>query len=303
VWIALKMLKDIDVIKVIFTVQEECGVIGAANIDQTFLEDIGYYLEGDRKGSGDIITTYFSSAMTSPAFDEKIFSIGKYYGYEKSDGVFTDVCTLYEMNEVSAINVSVGYYNAHQNNEYTIWEELVNALYYMKALVNQIGNKKFPVEVEKYSFRKNRWGHYNYDYDYAYGYGSNESFKDYDDFDAYYEAKYGGNKMDKKKEEEKENTNHNTDFMLSHKKVLEQYGSFHDKEEEEEEDTSHDSENCIAHIDEFYQALIDIDCEICNPFTFERIKYFCNCGEPLVKRKFTLFCKVCQTHKLEEYVH
>jgi len=243
IWLVLEMLREFDTIKVIFTVQEEIGAIGADAIDQTFLADIGYYIEGDRKGSSDIITSYFGSSMVSDEFDEVIKKVGVLYGYKESDGLFTDVCTLYEMNEASAINISVGYYNAHTDQEYTILEELENALDYTKALVTLLGKLKYKVDVIPYKYKSYK--------------NNNKYFGDIYDEDFYWESNASNSK----------------------EKELE----------------------CFSHTDETAQGLVDIECITCNPLESDSSGYYCGCGEELQKRKYSLFCPICQTHKIKDY--
>ena len=162
VWLALQLLEKLEKVKVILTVSEEIGLIGAMGIDQTFLTDIGYYIEGDRKGDGDIITDYYGESMISGEFRAIIYEIGLEYGYSHAIGSFTDICELYQMNEVSAINISVGYYNAHQDTEFTIYEELVNAKEYALNLIESLGNEKYGVTVEKID----KYSYYNDAYDF-----------------------------------------------------------------------------------------------------------------------------------------
>lgn len=255
VWLALILLEKLEKIKIILTVQEENGCIGASNIDETFLTDIGYYIEGDRKGSSDIINNYFHSQMTSETFDKIILTTGKKYGYSISDGAFTDICELYKMNSVSAINVSIGYYNAHRNDEYTIYEELINAKNYVFDLVKVLGNIKYPVKIKDNSIKQN----------------FHTSFNDYDflkDHYSFYE-----NTIDSISEIENKNYNKNEI----------EYGT------------------CETHVDESFQDLIDMDCKKCNPIISTTTFKYCGCTSELHERKFSYFCPICQTHKLNKY--
>jgi len=111
-----------------FFSNEEVGRIGSSKVDMEFFSDCGFLLQGDRRGSGDIIC----DSICSKDFLDLLELVGASFGYSKGIGSYTDVTKLSERNVgVSCANLSIGYYNAHMDSEYTIWEELLNARYYI----------------------------------------------------------------------------------------------------------------------------------------------------------------------------
>lgn len=140
IYIGLKLLQSPEIknIRVIFFANEEVGFVGSNNIDDSHLQGITFAIQGDRKGSGDIID------YTSKRFDKRIALINKRFGYKKAIGSVTDVISLHTDNRlnVSVMNVSVGYYNPHTKNEYIILSELYNAYHYIHAVFEALQYEK-----------------------------------------------------------------------------------------------------------------------------------------------------------------
>ena len=128
IFVALKLLKEIDNIKVLFTVEEETGGTGAqeAAINIDFFSDVMYLIQADRRGSHDLIVHTNGIDSASPDFIKRISSISKQYNYFNAHGTFTDVGILAEETRISGINVSCGYYHEHTEKEYTNYTELLN---------------------------------------------------------------------------------------------------------------------------------------------------------------------------------
>ena len=58
--------------------------------------------------------------------------------------MLTDILAIKENNiELSAINVSVGYYNPHSSNEYIIVEDLLKATSFVKECIKELGYSKY----------------------------------------------------------------------------------------------------------------------------------------------------------------
>lgn len=131
---ALWLLKNVPVGKAIFTVDEEVGAIGAENLDMSYLNDVGYMLQTDRRGNGDLITDYMGTTTGSKEFLDVVIPAGKRFGFEEDSGVFTDVMILGPKGEISAVNISSGYHNPHSKSEYVLVSEATNTLNYMFSL-------------------------------------------------------------------------------------------------------------------------------------------------------------------------
>lgn len=160
IFIALKLLKEIDNIKVLFTVEEETGGTGAreaaANVD--FFSDVMYLIQADRRGSHDLIVHTNGIDSASPDFIKRISSISKKYNYFNAQGTFTDVGILAEETRISGINVSCGYYYEHTEREYTNYTELLNCYKFIKSIILETKdeNKFYTIEVpeRKYGYVK-----------------------------------------------------------------------------------------------------------------------------------------------------
>lgn len=164
-WIILQLLKSLsDKISFIFSSQEEHGgVINKIAIDNT------YAIVLDRKGNSDIIGTANSYCCTD--LETEIAEIGKMCGYTPCSGVFSDADAL--SKNVGVVNLSVGYYNAHSNSEYTNIDDLLKALIFTKALIKKIPNKKYDIPEPRFSnfaFGVGKFKKYDYnelDWDYT----------------------------------------------------------------------------------------------------------------------------------------
>lgn len=101
--------------RIIFTAEEECGGIGAQNIPVERFEDAAYIIELDRKGHNDAIRISGRTRLCSKEFIELFEQLG----FNEATGVFTDVNVLKpKAPQVNMINLSIGYFEPHTNNEY-----------------------------------------------------------------------------------------------------------------------------------------------------------------------------------------
>lgn len=144
VWVALQLLKSLDVLKVAMFVQEEKATYegyqhGSDVCDLSFFDDVKYVLQCDRKGSGDLVT--FCTKRELRLCDDDFIPQGilQKYGYAPVEGGVTDVVHLKERGlQLSCCNISCGYYNAHKPEEYTELAELMNCLEFVKTIVQTL---------------------------------------------------------------------------------------------------------------------------------------------------------------------
>lgn len=134
IWIALKLLKRFPVIKCAFFVGEEIGCIGSEHARMDFFKDTRFVLQGDRRGSSDLIVSIFNDLCSEEFLEDINFQV---FGYAITDGLSTDVGTLKDNGlGVSCINASCGYYNPHDPyNEYTVKKDLVNCLRFFEYII------------------------------------------------------------------------------------------------------------------------------------------------------------------------
>ena len=107
-------------IRFIFTADEEVGGLGACKVFKEKLEDAAYIIELDRRGGRDLIQESGGTRLGTDEFckwfeDE---------GFVKDHGLYTDVNEFkITAPKVNMVNLSIGYYNPHTNNEYLDIEE------------------------------------------------------------------------------------------------------------------------------------------------------------------------------------
>jgi hypothetical protein len=175
-WIGLKCLESFEVIKVAFFVGEEIGCVGSSKCDMEFFADARFVVEADRRGSGDLITNISGMKIASDAFLNS-FDYAS-FGYKSTSGLMTDVLELSERGVgVSCINMSCGYYNPHTDEEFTIIDDLLNAL----DLVEHIVTTCTDVYPHKAEYSYSRYG-YGYGCGYGYGHGYIGLKEDDDDY-------------------------------------------------------------------------------------------------------------------------
>lgn len=124
VFIALEALRKYESLKVAFFREEEIGCRGSSNADMGFFEDCRFVIQCDRKGNSDLVTNIGCTELCSEKFMRDIHP--EKWGYAPSQGMMTDVEVLRENGlNVSAVNISCGYYNPHTDHEITVKRDLV----------------------------------------------------------------------------------------------------------------------------------------------------------------------------------
>ena len=137
IYICLHCLYCLPDLKVCFTTQEEMGCIGAevAGLNIDFFDNCRFLLQADRMGGQDLITHTNGIDITSDEFLEDIDSLLEKYKYKEARVTMTDVGTLKENINLSAVNISCGYYCAHTHKEYGNLTELNNCLNFILDII------------------------------------------------------------------------------------------------------------------------------------------------------------------------
>lgn len=205
IWIALKCLTQYDVLKAVFFVGEEIGCVGSSKCDMAFFADARFVVECDRRGNNDLITSISGLDIASRKFIDDIQPA--LFEYKESSGLMTDVLELAERGVgVACINISCGYYSPHTEQEYTVKEDIVNALALVMHIIENC-TEVYKHQVEKryiyrhagytgYNSYHGKWSH-SYDDDWDYGYDVVDSdvatepelhlwdYSDFSDIDSY----------------------------------------------------------------------------------------------------------------------
>lgn len=157
IWIALELLRELDVLKCAFFVGEEIGCIGSSDADMDFFKDVRYCIQGDRRNGSDLITDISGDICSEEFLNDIDYDM---FGYVPTTGLMTDVEQLCSDGVgVSCINFSCGYYHPHTDEECTSWSELCNA----RDFAYHICTKLTDVYPHKY---ESKWAKY-----YGGGYG------------------------------------------------------------------------------------------------------------------------------------
>lgn len=118
-------LTDLDTCKVAIFSREEVGCQGSSHVDMSFFEDCSVCIQGDRRGYGEIIRHTNGVRVLSREYEGYIDDIRKGYACEYATGTLTDVGELkIQGMTCPAMNIGIGYYDAHSGNEYVILEEM-----------------------------------------------------------------------------------------------------------------------------------------------------------------------------------
>lgn len=144
VYICLELLKNLDSVQVCFLSREEIGCVGSYNIDIN-TDNISMFISIDRKGNRDLITEYIYSRLSSECLNE-VLNITNQYEYKQTSGLITDSFILQQRYNISAINLSCGYYNPHTLDEYVNYNDIMYCLDMCYALNNI--NEQYPYKIK-----------------------------------------------------------------------------------------------------------------------------------------------------------
>lgn len=137
VWIALKLLSELPVLKVVLFVEEErdgelAGCRGSRACSMEWFHDVEYILAIDRKGASDVVILGKGGVVLCDD-DFPPRDLLARYGYSCVEGGRTDVVALKERGlKLPCCNISCGYYNAHKEDEYTCISDLLNGYAFVR---------------------------------------------------------------------------------------------------------------------------------------------------------------------------
>ena len=131
VFVALAMLKELDVVKAAFFKDEEVGCVGSAQADMSFFDNVGYALQFDRRGYGDVVTAC-GTTLSGQEFQDAVMKYSEGYGLKlQPHGGLTDVVQLKENGlKCAAANFSCGYYRPHTKQEIIDFVEVMRITHF-----------------------------------------------------------------------------------------------------------------------------------------------------------------------------
>lgn len=154
---------------VLFLDYEETGCVGAMDAAKELkAPEVNCLIELDRKGHVD--ACFYD--LDNKKFEKYVESFGFKYEW----GIYTDICEICPTWGIAGVNLSIGYYNPHTNEEFVRLNEWLDTVNKVEKIL-----KRPPQHVYKYTAK--RWGKYDYDYGYNnYGYWQNGQFHRYNDY-------------------------------------------------------------------------------------------------------------------------
>jgi len=147
VWGCVKLLQQLENVKVVFFAQEEHGQIGSHGINLKWFEDCCFICELDRLGNSDLIVEYIGMPTTSEEFEDDLCQvIPRGDTWELSEGFITDVMVLFERGiDISVMNLSCGYYKPHTKGEFVSWNDM-NKMFRMAWNISTLTGMIYVVE-------------------------------------------------------------------------------------------------------------------------------------------------------------
>ena len=128
IFAALELLENLPFAKAVMFVDEEVGCDGSQNCDLEFFYDCRFVLQTDRRGNSDFVNDIWGG-ISSDRFQDDVLPFLEKYNFRFADGMMTDVQALRDREVgISCANISSGYYNPHQDNEYIVLSDLSNTL-------------------------------------------------------------------------------------------------------------------------------------------------------------------------------
>lgn len=127
---------------------EEIGCIGAhkfAKTDYIKNLDVNYMIEFDRKGNNDAVFYHCGN-------EDFIDFVEDATNFKFANGSVSDISVLMPEANLSAVNLSCGYYNAHTTSEYVMYDEMMDTIEAAKSLIKEKCDKPFVYMRKTYSY-------------------------------------------------------------------------------------------------------------------------------------------------------
>jgi hypothetical protein len=163
---------------VLFVDYEESGCIGAKDAIKAIKTppDVKYVIELDRKGSND--ACFYD--LDNIKFERYVQG----FGFEFADGIYTDICHICPAWGVAGVNLSIGYYNAHTEEEFLRLNQWVSTVDKVCTMLQNVPKKKFSYHAKPRAtgyWYNGKFFPFEYDYrDYDYR-DHRGSYSDYGD--------------------------------------------------------------------------------------------------------------------------
>lgn len=165
VFIIMNIVKELHC-SVLLCEDEEKGCIGANKFknatfkdadgkEQLYIKnlDVNYMIEFDRKGKNDAVFYHGDN-------EEFIEFVEDATNFKFATGSVSDISVLMEPANLSAVNLSCGYYAAHTTFEYVMYDEMIDTIDAAKVLIKEKCDKPF-VYIKKERTLPKSWQNFN----------------------------------------------------------------------------------------------------------------------------------------------
>ena len=135
---------------------EEVGCVGAKKFIKTdYIKnlDVNYMIEFDRKGNNDAV---FYNCANKDFID----FVEDATNFKFATGSVSDISVLMPEANLSAVNLSCGYYSPHTTSEYSMYDEMMDTIEAAKVLIKEKCDKPF-VYVRKTCSYSNSYANFN----------------------------------------------------------------------------------------------------------------------------------------------
>jgi hypothetical protein len=180
VYVAVKMLMSDVPCRAIFTQDEEIGCIGAGEVHPSWGNLSSILLQADRRGNNDLIFHTNGGRIASQGLIDRVLALPECEGMKPEYGSITDVGDLCVTFDVAGFNISSGYYNAHQRDEWIILSELEQCFDRVKAIASMVGDEIEPLPEPEPRDYIGRYGNFGYESFHGYSKPSAKSSSSYD---------------------------------------------------------------------------------------------------------------------------
>jgi putative aminopeptidase FrvX len=170
VYVCLRLLEEMDNLKVAFFVSEETGCHGSKEADPEFFQNVGYAIQFDAPGNS--IVTEFCSGVRLFDRESEFFRIAHqtlhdFGPWQYQSHPYTDVSQLKRKFDFSCINLACGYYRMHSPHELVDVEDVERTVEVGLAMLAQLGQQKYEYVVDYEAEQRERdrqWAERNREY-------------------------------------------------------------------------------------------------------------------------------------------
>jgi len=149
IFICLRLLEKLDVVKCAFFADEEMGCVGSNKADLKWFNDCRYVIQVDRQTrvecpTNDLVFEASQVPLASASFMHDVRKLAKEFEYKEVHGGLTDVVALKRNGlGISCMNMSVGYYAPHSDYEIVSTAKLLTAFNFCMSIA-KICTSKYP---------------------------------------------------------------------------------------------------------------------------------------------------------------